>query len=187
MRICREILVPSSILSLWQLTGLLPEPIQADCECQAYRTKKWLLSTWTLLILSTYGYFYAIEVIVFTRTYKPDLDELEFFTMILLLYREYFFVMPLIVLLCMLARSRPISTLVISVETALATVLQDSQTRIVRLYNYASWCFLLAVAGGSACCSSFGFQSMLTQLTQAFPDILGWSGMQPVSIVPGKV
>lgn len=182
-------LMPSLIVTFWQFTGLRPCPIRIPLDSRYHCLARWLLPVWTVLIFLLYGYFYAIEVVVFSTTYRSDLIELEFFTLILLVYREYFFLLPLFYLLVFTIKRQTIARLARIVEVSIADMLEISQVHTVRAFHYIAWAVLFSVAAGSAYCSYAGFRLML-ELSRTNNTLIGapvtWSSLQPLSIFPGK-
>ncbi|OQV19736.1 hypothetical protein BV898_06275 [Hypsibius exemplaris] len=190
-------LVPHTVQALLQTTGLLPFPSFTPHHSTLRHTLKWILRTWSSLILLVYGYFYAIELVIFTRTFKSELAHLEFFTMILSVYRQYFFLMPLPLLLSLLIRARAVPRIFNSIETALTDILLESQRktffldRVLVLVALGATLSLslvvgvLAVTIGSVYCFYEGVKLMLAEIQKVFPEV-GWDSEQAVVIVPGE-
>ncbi|OQV19926.1 hypothetical protein BV898_06193 [Hypsibius exemplaris] len=185
MKIYHGILVPTSVFTLWNCIGLLPYPVRTDRASPTHRIVKWVLRIWTILILLLYCYFYAIEIIIFTRTYHAELIDLEFFTLVLAIYREYAFVLPIVVLLILFIKRRTVPRLVIAVEASVADILDMAQIKFVRQFHHISLVVILMIAAGSAYCSYAGFDLMISEMRILNPNA-SWSSRQPLFIVPGK-
>ncbi|OQV19923.1 hypothetical protein BV898_06190 [Hypsibius exemplaris] len=186
MKVYQGVLVPSLVLTLWHASGFLPYPIRTSPGTLVHRISACVLPVYTLLLLILYGYFFAIELILFTRTYHDDLLRLEFFTMFILLYREYYFALPLVVLFLLLLRRNAYPSILISVEDAIGSCLTRQQIRIVRLFHYLAWAVLLTVSAGVSICNYYGFQRLLKKLAVIIPGTTKDS-VQPLSIIPGGV
>ncbi|OQV19925.1 hypothetical protein BV898_06192 [Hypsibius exemplaris] len=178
------VLVPPMVLTLWSLTGFLPYPVRVPAGTVCHRNVKWALRIHPLIIFLLYGYFYAVEVVVFSQTYYDDLIELEFFTMVLLVYREYFYLMPFVVLALLFVNRHRFPTLLKTAEAAIGDIIDDRQRKVVQMFHYATWTVMGAILIVSGVFNYFGFQFMVKSINEVVPGT-EWSSMHPMPLVPG--
>ncbi|OQV19763.1 hypothetical protein BV898_06302 [Hypsibius exemplaris] len=174
-------LIPSYILILWQATGLLPQFVSPSKNVHLKR----LLRAWTLLIILVFCYFYTIELNVFIRTYRVGLNKLEFFTMILCIYREFFFILPIVMLIFLFVKSEAMLRVVKIVDDVTLGSLEGPQRRTIRWFHVGSWVYAAVVVVGAAYANYAGIELMLAEMKLLFPDDLGWVGEQRVVVIPG--
>ena len=180
--------VPHFILMLWEFAGLLPYPFQPCNSSATLSAVKWLLRLWCLIILLIYLVFFVIEITTFTRVFRMDLDDLEFFVLVNFIYREFFFLLPVLILINLAWKGPAIPPLLHEMDEAIKGQFSKSQVAIIRMFHYVSWLFISLVMAASVFCVYYGIVQMKTIMSEiAAPARITWDSDQPSPLLGGNM